>query len=151
MYFHIYIKYPLLFSYDWCATSLPVKCTFPLGVEGHWGARGHFLRTGCWSQPHVVAPAQVPWMQHCCKVISLVNKHFLHYFCVFYLNISWKSPGLACQLSQLPAGKSDERWKLPGHFDVCSTCVCCFCGAVEIWFENLCFHKQICLQCEFQI
>lgn len=94
---------------------------------------------------------QVPWMQHCCKVISLVNKHFLHHFCVFYLNISWKSPGLACQLSQLPAGKSDERWKLPGHFDVCSTCVCCFCGAIEIWFENLCFHKQICLQCEFQI
>lgn len=46
-----------------------------------------------------------------------------------------------CQLSQLPARKQDERQKLPGHFDVCSTCVCSFCGAIEIWSGNLCFHK----------
>lgn len=122
--------------------SLTGKSILPLGMEGHWDARGHFLRIVCWLQPHVMAPVQVPWMRHCCKVISVVNKHFPHHFCVFYLNISWKSPRLACQLSQLPAYKLGERQKLPGHFDVCSTCVCCFCGAIEVWFENLCFHKQ---------
>lgn len=87
-------------------------------------------------------PVQIPWRQHWCKLISMANKHFLKHFCAFYLKVSWKSPGLACQSSQLPVYKPGEWWKLLGCFEVCETYMRCFCEAVEIWFENLCFHKQ---------
>lgn len=107
---------------------------------------GHFPRTICWLQPHVTNLSEFPEGSTGARWFLWRINISWSVFCAFYLNISWKSPGLACQSSQLPVYKPDERWKLPGCFEVCDTYMCCFCGAIEIWFENLCFHKQFLFQ-----